>query len=86
MTDPIIDEIHRYRREHAEEFGGDLGRICQDLRRFQQESGIDVVRRRPRLLNPRSDDAMREAFDLLSHSYDTSQADLAARHEESNRG
>jgi hypothetical protein len=53
MKDPIVEEVRRYRMEHTREFGGDLNRICEDLRRFQQESGCQVVRRPPKLIEPR---------------------------------
>ena len=50
MNDPIVEEVRRYRMEHTRQFGGDLKRICEDLRRIQQESGCQVVRRPPKLL------------------------------------
>jgi len=36
----------------------------------------------PRVLELRRSDAMSEAFEILSHSYETGQIDLAARHDE----
>jgi hypothetical protein len=36
----------------------------------------------PRVLEPQKGIAMLEAFEILSHSYETGQADLAARHHE----
>jgi predicted DNA-binding antitoxin AbrB/MazE fold protein len=36
----------------------------------------------PRLLESRQSEAMLEAFEILSHSYETGQTDLAARHAE----
>ena len=36
----------------------------------------------PRVIEPQQDNAMLEAFEILSHSYDTGQPDLAARHNE----
>ncbi len=36
----------------------------------------------PRLLKLQQTDAMVEAFEILSHSYDTGQSDLALRHNE----
>ena len=50
MSDPIVDEVRRHRMEHTLQFGGDLKRICEDLRRIQRESGCQVVRRPPKLL------------------------------------
>jgi hypothetical protein len=51
MKDPIVEEVRRYRMEHTRKFGGDLDRICEDLMRIQRESGCEVVRRPPKLLN-----------------------------------
>ena len=36
----------------------------------------------PRVLEVQQADAMLEAFEILSHSYETGQPDLAARHDE----
>ena len=36
----------------------------------------------PRVLQPSQNDAMLEAFEILSHAYDTGQTDLPARHAE----
>jgi hypothetical protein len=80
--DPIVEEVRRHRMEHTRKVGGDLNLICEDLRRIQRESGIQVVRRSPKSLKPRSKKAMAEAFEILSHSFETGQADLAARHDE----
>jgi len=52
MNDPIVEEVRRHRMEHTLKFGGDLKLICEDLRRIQQESGCQVVRRPPKLLAP----------------------------------
>ncbi|MCC6126464.1 MAG: hypothetical protein IT426_16010 [Pirellulales bacterium] len=53
MNDPIVEEVRRYRMEHTRKFGGDLFRICEDLRRLQQESGCEIVRRPPKLIGPK---------------------------------
>jgi len=37
-TDPIIDEIHRTRREISDRFGGDLHAIVEDARKRQAAS------------------------------------------------
>lgn len=37
-TDPILDEIHRTRREICERFGGDLHAILDDARKRQAAS------------------------------------------------
>lgn len=44
MTDnPILDEIHRYRREHAKRFGYDLRKMVEDIQRRQKQSGRPTV-------------------------------------------
>ena len=42
MTDPIIDEIHRTRREMSERFGGDFVAMLDDARRRQEASGRPI--------------------------------------------
>jgi hypothetical protein len=44
MKDPINEEIHKYREEHARKFNFDLGAICEDLRAMQRSSNLKVVR------------------------------------------
>ena len=46
--DPIVEEIHRIRDEHAKKFGYDLHAICEDLRKKQAASGRKVVSLQPR--------------------------------------
>jgi len=41
-TDPVIDEIHRTRREISDRFGGDLHAILADARQRQASSGRAV--------------------------------------------
>ena len=50
IEDPIVAEIRRYRAEHTEKYGHDLGRICEVLREAEAKSSRTVVRRKPRLL------------------------------------
>ena len=52
--DPIVAEIRRYRAEHAEKYGHDLGRICDALRETEVKSDREVVHRKPRLLLPKT--------------------------------
>jgi hypothetical protein len=33
MNDPIVDEVRRYRDEHAKKFNYDLSAICADFRK-----------------------------------------------------
>ena len=37
--DPVIEEIHRTRREIADNFDGDIAAILEDARQRQAESG-----------------------------------------------
>jgi hypothetical protein len=53
MKDPIVEEIRKIRMEHTKKFGGDLKRICEDIRHLQSESGYQVVRRPPKLIEPK---------------------------------
>lgn len=53
--DPIIAEIRRYRAEHTEKFGHNLGRICEALREAEAKSGRRVVHRKPHLLPQKAD-------------------------------
>jgi len=41
-TDPILDEIHRTRREMSDRFGGDFAAMLEDARRRQEASGRPV--------------------------------------------
>ena len=38
MRDPINEEIHKYRQEHARKFNFDLAAICEDLRATQRSA------------------------------------------------
>jgi len=42
-TDPIVAELHRIRERHAREFGYELRRMFQDLKKQQESSGRRVV-------------------------------------------
>ena len=46
--DPIVEEVHRIRAEHAESFGYDLHAMCESYRQAQKSSGHKVVSRPPR--------------------------------------
>ena len=46
--DPIVEEIHRVRSEHAKKSGHDLHAICEDIRKKQATSGRPLVTRSPR--------------------------------------
>ncbi len=42
-TDPIIEEIHRIRQEHAEKFNYNLSEIFNDLKEQEKKSGRKFV-------------------------------------------
>jgi hypothetical protein len=42
-SNPIIDEIHAYRAEHARQFDYDLKAICAAARQRQRNSGHEIV-------------------------------------------
>ena len=46
--DPIVEEIHRIRDEHATKLNYDLHAIREDIRKKQSTSGIMVISRLPR--------------------------------------
>jgi hypothetical protein len=45
MTDPIVEEVRRYRDEHARTFNYDLDLICADLKEKQEKRGRKIRRR-----------------------------------------
>ena len=47
-TDPIIDEIRKFRDEYAARFNYDVKAMVDDIRRRQQESGRKTVSRPPK--------------------------------------
>ena len=50
MNDPILDEIRKYRDEHAARFNYDLHAIYLDIKRREKERGlvfVDGVARQP---------------------------------------
>ncbi len=51
MKDPIVEEVRKYRMEHTRRFGGDLHRICEDLRKTDKTLKNRVVKRKPRKLS-----------------------------------
>ena len=53
IDDPIVEEIRRYRKEHAAKYGNDIHRIFEALREKERTSGRTYVNRGPRLLKDR---------------------------------
>ena len=43
MTDPIVEEVRKFRNEHAKKFNYDLDAICEDLIAHQKTSKYSVV-------------------------------------------
>ena len=54
MKDPIVEEIHKYREEHARKFNYDLDAICDDLRAMQRARGFKVVRLPPQRIDSKT--------------------------------
>jgi len=52
-TDPIVDELHRIREEHAARFNFDLDAIVADLRRVEAEWPGPKIAPPPRQLETR---------------------------------
>ncbi len=54
MTDPILDEVRRFRTEHVRRFNFDLHAICADIRRFETVCGheVAVVKLPPKRIEP----------------------------------
>jgi hypothetical protein len=48
MSDPIVAEVRRHRRELADRFGHDLKKIVEYLRKREKEGGRTVVKAPPR--------------------------------------
>ena len=57
MKDPINEEIHKYRAEHARKFKFDLTAICEDLR--EQSRNLKVVRLPPKKIVPKKKNGVR---------------------------
>ena len=52
MKDPINEEIHKHRAEHARKFNFDLGAICKDLK--ERSRDLKVVRLPAKRIGPKS--------------------------------
>ena len=57
FEDPIVEEIHRIRREHAAKFNNDMTAIADDIRRMERESGRTYVSFPPKRIGPDSPEA-----------------------------
>jgi len=59
MKDPINEEIHKYRTEHARKFNFDLSAMCEDLKAFQQSNNLKVVRLASKRIKPKKKNRVR---------------------------
>lgn len=50
INDPIVEEVRRYRKEHAARYGNDLKRIVEALRQRESESLHIKLNPGPKLL------------------------------------
>ncbi len=49
-SDPIIEEIHQFRADHAAQFNYDLAAIVEDIKKQEKQSGKKFISLPPRLL------------------------------------
>jgi hypothetical protein len=54
MIDPIVEEIRRFRNEHAKKFNYDLNAICEDLKKHQLTYSHKLVRLKPKKMPNKS--------------------------------
>jgi len=50
-VDPIVEEVRRIRDEHAARFDYDIHRICEDVRREEEQDqagGVEYITLKPR--------------------------------------
>lgn len=59
MRDPIHEEIHKFREEHARQFNFDVAAMCEDLRAFQRSRNLKVVRLPPKRIGPKEENRVR---------------------------
>lgn len=50
IIDPIVEEIRRYRKEHAAKYGNNLKRIVEALREEEKKSKRIVLNPGPKML------------------------------------
>jgi hypothetical protein len=53
FDDPIVEEIRRYRKEHAAKYGNDIHRIFEAFREMEKQSGHGFLNPGPKLLSDR---------------------------------
>lgn len=52
--DPIVEELHRIREEHAREFNFDIAAIYEDLKKQEAKSDRKIISSLPRKDRPRN--------------------------------
>jgi hypothetical protein len=53
INDPIVEEVRRYRKEHAAHYGNDLNRIVEALKQKERESNRVYLNPGPKPLSQR---------------------------------
>jgi hypothetical protein len=51
MKDEIVEEVRRERQQYAEQFGYDIRKIAEDIRRREQQSGRQYITLPPKKPN-----------------------------------
>jgi hypothetical protein len=49
INDPIVEEVRRYRKEHASKYGNDLKLIVESLRKRELDSKRKILNPGPKL-------------------------------------
>jgi len=49
IEDPIVEEVRKYRKEHAAQYGNDLRRIVDALREKERQSSRKLLNPGPKL-------------------------------------
>lgn len=50
IKDPIVEEVRKYRKKHAQKYGNDLKRIVEALRKREKESKRNLLNPGPKLI------------------------------------
>ncbi len=50
INDPIVEEVRRYRKEHAAQYDNNLIKIVEALRKKERESQRAIINLSPKLL------------------------------------
>ncbi len=52
MKDPIVEEVRKARKKHAERFNFDLHAICADLKKKEKDCGYPIKSLPPKMVRP----------------------------------